>query len=144
MQQSWGSLPIGRQGGIIRRNQCECGRKVVPSKAPEEDGEVGLEANHCGIVFVEGVDSKSFSVEEMFAINSDLVPDEEKCWHCEVLSTYPDCISKGRWDLGSAKGEKHTIDPGSAQPIQVVPRRVPFHKSEEVHHQVVKCLKHRL
>ena len=37
---------------------------------------------------------------------------------------------------------KHTIDKGSAKPIQLPLRRVPFHKRQEVHHQVVKCLKH--
>ena len=83
-------------------------------------------------------------MEEMFAIYSDLVPEEKKRRHCEVLSTYPDCISRRPWDLGSAKGVKHTIDTGSAQPIQVPPRRVPFHKRQEEHHQLVKCLKDRL
>ena len=36
------------------------GYKVVPSRAPAEDGEVGLEAKHDGVVFVEGVDSGRF------------------------------------------------------------------------------------
>ena len=58
----------------------------------------------------------------------------------EVLSTYADCISRGPWDLGSEKGVKHTIDTGSAQPIQVPPRRVPFHKSQEMRHQVDEML----
>ena len=35
---------------------------------------------------------------------------------------------------------KHTIDTGSAQPIQVPPRRVPFHKSQEMRHQVDEML----
>jgi len=58
-------------------------------------------------------------VEEMFSINNDLVPEEKKRRNCEVLSTYPDCISKRPWDLGSAKGVKRTIDTGSAKPIQL-------------------------
>ena len=62
------------------------GYTVVSARAPEEDGEVGLEAKHCRVVFVEGVDSGSFSAEEMFPINGDLVADEEnvgimKCSH---------------------------------------------------------------
>ena len=66
----------------------------------------------------------------MFPISSDSVPEEEKRKHYEVLSTYADCISRGPWDLGSEKGVKHTIDTGSAQPIQVPPRRGPFHKRQ--------------
>ena len=80
----------------------------------------------------------------MSPINNDLVPKEKKRRHCEVLPTYPDCILKRPWDLGSTKGVKHTIDTGSAKPIQLPLRRVPFHKRLEVHHQVVKCLKLRL
>ena len=43
-------------------------------------------------------------------------------------------------DLGTAKGVKHTIYTGSAQPIQVPPRRVPFHKREEIRHEVDEML----
>ena len=43
-------------------------------------------------------------------------------------------------DLGTAKGVKHTIDTGSAQPIQVPPCRVPFHKREEICRQVDEML----
>ena len=90
---------------------------MVPSGDPKEDGEVRLKVKHCGTVFVEGFEGGSFSVEEMFPVNSDWVPDVEKRRHYEVLSTYADCISKGPWHLGYAKGLKHTIDTGSAQPI---------------------------
>ena len=83
-------------------------------------------------------------MEDMFPINNDLFPEEKKRRHCEVFSTYPDCISKRPWDLGSAKGVKHTIDTGSAKAIQLHLRRVPFHKRQEVYQQVVKSLKHRL
>ena len=90
------------------------GYKVVPSRNPREDGEVTLKAKHCRTVFVEGFEGESFSVEEMFPVNSDWVPDVEKRRHYEVLSTYADWISKGPWDLGYAKGLKHTIYTGSA------------------------------
>ena len=76
----------------------------------------------------------------MFPINSDLVPEEEKLRHYEVLSTYADCLSKGPWDLGTAKGVRHTIDTGSAEPIQVPLQRAPFHKRQEMHSQVDEML----
>ena len=81
-------------------------------------------------------DADNIPLEEMFPISSDTVP--EKLY--EVLSTYADSISRGPWDLGSAKGPKHTIDTGSAQPIQVPPRRVPFHKRQEMRRQVDEML----
>lgn len=87
---------------------------MVPSRDPKEDGEVRLKAKHCGTVFVEGFEGGGFSVEEMFPVNSDWVPDVEKRRHYEVLPTYADWISKGPWYLGYAKGLKHTIDTGSA------------------------------
>ena len=51
---------------------------MVPSGDPKEDGEVRLKVKHCGTVFVEGFDSGSFSVEEIFPVYSDWVPDVEK------------------------------------------------------------------
>ena len=39
-------------------------------------------------------------------------------------------------NLGTAKGVKHITDTGSAQPIQVSPSRIPFHKREEICRQV--------
>ena len=98
----------------FKESSVAVGYKVVPSGDPKEDGEVRLKAKHCGTVFVEGFEGGSFSVEEMFPVNSDWVPDVEKRRHYEVLSTYADWISKGPWDLGYAKGLKHTIDTGSA------------------------------
>ena len=79
-------------------------------------------------------------MEDIFPVSSDLVPREGKRKHYEVLSTYADCISRGPWDLGSAKGAKHTIDTGSAQPMQVPPRRVYFHKRHEMLRQVDEML----
>ena len=97
-------------------------------------------ARQCSAVFVENSEADNVPFKEMFQISSDSVPEEEKCKHYEVLSTYADCISRGPWDLGSAKGVKHTIDTGSAQPIQAPPRRVPFHKREEMRRQVDEML----
>ena len=95
------------------------GYKVVPPAASKEDVEVGLEAKQCGAVFVRDADVHNLLVEEMFPISSDLVPEEEKLRHYEVLSTYADCLSKGLWDLGNEKGVKHTINTGSAKSIQL-------------------------
>ena len=114
---------------------CE-GYKVV--RGAKETVKVELGARQCSAVFVENSEANNVLFEEMFPISSDSVPEEEKRKHYEVLSTYADCISRG--DLGSAKGVKHTIDTGSAQPIQVPPRRVPFHKSQEMRHQVDEML----
>ena len=79
-------------------------------------------------------------MKELFPVDSDAVPEEEKRRHYEVLATYANCISRGPMDLGTAKGVKHTIDTDSAQPIQVPPRRVPFHKREEIRRQVDEML----
>ena len=92
-------------------------------------------------VFVRATDFRSLLVEEMFPISSDLVPKEEKLRGYEVLSTYADYLSKGLWDLSTSKGVRHTIDTGAAKPIQVLPRRVPFHKRQEMPSQVDEMLK---
>jgi len=39
----------------------------------------------------------------------NLVPEEEKLRLYELLSSYADCISKGLWDFGTAKGVRHTV-----------------------------------
>ena len=79
-------------------------------------------------------------MEELFPINCESVPEEEKHQHYEVLATHANCVSRGQMDLGTAKGVQHTIDTRSAQPIQVPPRRVPFHKREELRRQVNEML----
>jgi len=114
------------------------GCKVV--KGAKEHVKVELGARQCSAVFVENSEADNVPLEEMFPISSDSVPEEEKRKHYEVLSTYADCISMGPWDLGSAKGVKHTIDTGSAQPIQVSRRRVSFHKRQEMGCQVDEML----
>ena len=116
------------------------GYKIVPPSVPKENVEVDLGARQCSAVFVGDSGNGSIPVEEMFPISSGSVPEEEKRKHYEVLSTYADCISKGPWDLGTAKGLKHTIDTGPAQPIRVPPRRVPFHKRQEMRRQVDEML----
>ena len=97
------------------------------------------EAKQCGAEHLEDFENCCTSMEELFPISSDAVPEEEKCRH-EVLATYSNCISRGPMDLGTADGMKHTIDTGSAQPIQVPPCRVPFHKGEERRRQVHEML----
>ena len=40
----------------------------------------------------------------------NLVPEEEKLrLTYELLSSYADCISKGQWDFGAAKGVQHIV-----------------------------------
>ena len=112
--------------------------KVV--RTTKENVELDLGTRQCSAVFVKNSDNGSIPLEEMFPISSDLVPEEEKRKHYEASSNYADCISKGAWDLGTAKDAKHTNDTGSAQPIQVPPRRVLFHKREEMRRQVDEML----
>ena len=114
------------------------GYKVV--RGAKEHVKVELGTRQCSAVFVENSEADNITFEEMFPISSDSVSEEEKRKHYEVLSTYTDCISRGPWDLGSAKGVKHTIDTGSAQPTQVPPRGVLFHKREEMRRQVDEML----
>lgn len=39
----------------------------------------------------------------------NLVPEEEKLRLYKLLSSYADCISKGLWDFGAAKGVRHIV-----------------------------------
>ena len=136
--------PLAGKGESQQEINRGVGYKVVPPGVPKEDVEVRLEAKQCSAVFVKDADVHSLSVEEMFPISSNLVPEEEKLRLYEMLSTYADCISKGPWDLGTAKGVQHTINTGSAQPIQVPPRRVPFHKRQEMRSQVDEMLEAKI
>ena len=63
------------------------GYKVVG--AAKENVEVELGTRQCSAIFVKNSDNGSIPLEEMFPISSDLVPEEEKRKHYEVLSTYP-------------------------------------------------------
>ena len=114
--------------------------KIVSSGVSESDVGVLPEVKQCGAVQLEDFENCCVSMEELFPINSDAVLEEEKHRHYKVLATYANCISRGPMDLGRAKGVKHTIDTGSAEPIQVPPRRVPFHKREEIRRQVDEML----
>ena len=136
--------PLAGKGESQEEINRGVGYKVVPPGVPKEDVEVGLEVKQCSAVFVKDADVHSLSVEEMFPISSNLVPEEEKLRLYGMLSTYADCISKGPWDLGTAKGVQHTINTGSAQPIQVPPRRVPFHKRQEMRSQVDEMLEAKI
>ena len=93
------------------------GYKVVPPGAPKKDVEVGLEAKQCSAVFVKNADVHSLSVEEMFPISSNLVPEEEKLRPYEMLSTYADCISKGLWNLGTAKGVLNKLQTNASHKV---------------------------
>ena len=105
--------------------------KIVSPGVPESDVGVLPEVKQCGAVQLEDFENCCVSMEEVFPINSDAVPEEEKRRHYEVLATYANCVSRGPMDLGRVKGVKHTIDTGSAEPIQVPPRRVPFPKRRD-------------
>ena len=109
------------------------GYKVVPSRAPAEDGEVELEAKHCGVIFVEGVDSGRFrwkrcSLLIWFQTRKNL--GIMRC--CPLMLT--------AFQRGRGKGVKHTINTGSVQPIQVPPRKVLFPERQEVRLQVDEML----
>lgn len=67
-------------------------------------------------------------VFELFPINSDSVPKEEKRKHHEVLPTYAKPVLNGPRDLSSPKGVHLTTDMSSAQPVQAPPCQVPFQK----------------
>jgi len=69
------------------------------------------------------------TVFELFPINSDSVPKEEKRKHHEVLPTYAKPVLNGPRDLSSPKGVHLTTDMSSAQPVQAPPCQVPFQKS---------------
>ena len=99
---------------------------VVP---PSSDSHLTSEDNSvsCGAVRQESFEDTVAVMTELFPIASERVPEAEKRHH-EVLATHAHCDSWGPMDLGHAKGVQHYIDTGSAEPIRVPPRRVPFHK----------------
>lgn len=69
------------------------------------------------------------TVYELFPINSDSVPKEEKQKQHEVLSTYAKRVLNGPRDLSSPKGVHLTTDMSSAQPVQAPPCQLsPFPK----------------
>ena len=65
---------------------------MVPPGVPKEDVEIGLEAKQGSAAFVKYGDVHSLSIEEMFPISSNFVPEEEKLRLYDMLSTYADCI----------------------------------------------------
>ena len=69
------------------------------------------------------------AVFELFPINSDSFPKEEKQKHYEVLPTYAKHVLNGPRDLSSPKGVHLTTNMSSAQPVQAPPCQVPFQKS---------------
>lgn len=95
----------------------------------------------CNSLQVESFGRCCSRMAELFPITDESVPEEEKWHHYKVLANHANCISQGPMDLGHARGIQHTINIGSAKPIQVPPRRVPFHyKREEMSHQVDEML----
>ena len=83
--------------------------KIVSPGVSDSDVGVLPEVKQCGAVELEDFENCCVSMEELFPINSDAVPEEEKRRHYEILATYDNCISRGPMDLGTAKGVKHTI-----------------------------------
>ena len=140
VQQHRGAIPITRWRGTVWEDNVGVDYKIVSAGGSESDVGVLPEVKQCGAVQLEDFENCCVSMEELFPINIDVVPEEEKCRHYEALATYAYCISRGPMDLGTAKGVKHTMDRGSAQPIQVPPHKVPFHKREEICRQVDEML----
>ena len=142
VQEYRGPPSISWRGGVTGGNQCGCGLQGgTPLQPQRKMLRLDSRLNNVVRVFVRATDFRSLLVEEMFPISSDLVPKEEKLRGYEVLSTYADYLSKGLWDLSTSKGVRHAIDTGAAKPIQVLPRRVPFHKRQEMPSQVDEMLK---
>ena len=94
------------------------GYKIISSISSEKDASVLPGVKWCSTVRMEYFESCCKSMEELFPINCESVPEDEKRQHYEVLATHANCVSRGPMDLGTAKGVQHTIDTGSAQPIR--------------------------
>ena len=73
--------------------------------------------SECNAVLKEDFHDTVAAVADLFPIDSDLDPPEEKRLHHERLANHSSCISRGPLDLGHAKGVQHSIDTGSAKPI---------------------------
>ena len=136
--------PLAGEGESQQETNGGVGYKVVPPGAPKEDVEIRLEAKQCSAVFVKDTDVHSLSVEEMFPISSNFVPEAEKLRLHDMLSTYADCISKGPWDLGTTKGVRHTIDTGQSSQSRYHLEESPFTKGKKYAAKWMKCLKQRL
>ena len=136
--------PLAGEEGSQEETNMGVGYKVVPPTASKGDVEVGLEAKRCSAVLVRDADVHSLLVEEMFPISSNLVPEEEKLRHYEVLSTYADCLSKGPWDLGTTY--VYNIPSTQALPSQSRYRHeeFPFTKGKKCATKWMKCSKQRL
>ena len=113
---------------------------------PSSDSHLTSDDNpvSCGAVRQELFEDTVSVMTELFPIVSERVPEAEKRWQHEVLATHAHCVSRGPMDLGHAKGVQHHTDTDSAEPIQVTPCRVPFHKQEEMRHQVDEMLDARM
>ena len=135
-----GSLyPLVDQGGEVQGNQASVCYTVVP---PSSDSHLTSDDNSasCGAVRQESFEDTVAVMTELFPIVSERVPKAEKRWHHEVLATHAHCVPRGPMDLGHAKGVQHHIDTASVEPIRVPPHRAPFHKWEEMWHQVDEML----
>ena len=139
-----GSLyPLVDHGGEVQGNQASVCYTVVP---PSSDSHLTSDDNpvSCGTVRQESFEDTVSVMTKLFLIVSARAPEAEKRWHHEVLATHAHCVSRGPMDLGHAKGVQHHFDTGSAEPIRVPPRRVPFYKREEMRRQVDKMLEARV
>ena len=59
----------------------------------------------------------------------------------KLLENFQDVFSKHDFDLGLAKGIKHSIDTGDAPPLRQPPRRLPMMQQEQADEEIDKMLK---
>ena len=132
--------PLVESKGITQEDMNGISYNVVARHTSDIAQEEVPGVTRCNTLQVEGFERCCAYMAELFPITDESVTEEEKRRHYEVLANHVKCISQGPMDLGHARGVQHTIDTGSASPIQVPPRRVPFHKREEMRRQVDEML----
>jgi hypothetical protein len=77
------------------------------------------------------VDSIPEHLQDLYKKSADGLNQEQTTKVESLLKDYNDVFSKGSGDIGRAKGTKHKICTGDAQPIKQAPRRLPMRKRDE-------------
>ena len=73
---------------------------------------------------------------ELFVIDNPSIPTDDKDRVYDIIARHSKVVSWGPDDLGHVTAVKHSIDTGDVPPIRVPPRRLPFHRREEVRREV--------
>ncbi len=77
------------------------------------------------------VDSIPEHLHDLYEKSVDGLNKEQSAEVASLLINYNDVFSKGPDDIGRARGTKHKINTGGAQPIKQAPRRLPVMKRDE-------------